>query len=105
MKRAYMNKLGDIIVPFDSLDAGEVVKVTHTDTGYSDMLLVTSNSGCHECPYLSAPHNMCTARWVNEHMEVPLCITRRFNEQISFRALDNIMEGLGRMNCQELISV
>lgn len=94
MKIAYMNKLGDIIVPFDSLDAGEVVKVTHTDTGDSDMLLVTSNSGCHECPYLSAPHNMCTARWVHENMEVPLCHTRNIDRQISFKSLDNIMEEL-----------
>lgn len=94
MKRAYMNKLGDVIVPFDSLDIGEVVKVTHTDTGDSDMLIVTSNSGCHECPYVSLSHHICTARWVHEHMEVPLCMTRHLRGQLSFKLLDNILEEL-----------
>lgn len=94
MKIAYMDRLGNVIVPFDSLDIGEVVKVVNTDTGDSDMLLVTQDIGCPECPYISASHHICTARWIHGHMEVPLCITRNIGEQLSFRSMDNIMEEL-----------
>ena len=94
MKTAYRHRLGDVMVPFDSLDIGEVVKVAYTDTGDYDTLLVTKDNGCSECPYLSASHHICTAKWLHGTLDVPLCITRNISERLSFRSLDTIMEEL-----------
>lgn len=95
MKTAYIDKLGNVIVPFDSLDIGEVVKVICTDTGDYDTILVTKDNGCSGCPYLSESHYVCTTKWVHGHMEVPLCITRCDDDGLlSFKLMDNILEDI-----------
>jgi hypothetical protein len=101
MKTAYVNDLGIVDVPFNTLREGEVVLVKSTSGSEIHRLLVGTEGNCSDCPYRSTTDTRfsCGARWSDglppHELMKPLCApSMQDHKMFIFKDLDNIMEDL-----------